>query len=111
MSARRPGCGSSIEEVRRAAIASQGLAVPRPARTPNLGHLRRAIRKMGVLQIDSVNVVERAHHLTMFSRLGPHDSGLLWRAMEERLVFEYWARMASFSPTEDFPLFRHRMTV
>ena len=98
----------SIEGVRRVAIASQGLAAPRPA-TPNLGHLRRAIRKMGVLQIDSVNVVERAHHLTMFSRLGPHDSGLLWRALDERLVFEYWARMASFSPIEDFPLFRHRM--
>ena len=99
----------SIDEVRRVAIASQGLAAPRPAGTPNLGHLRRAIRKMGVLQIDSVNVVERAHHLTMFSRLGPHDSGLLWRALEERLVFEYWARMASFSPIEDFPLFRYRM--
>ena len=99
----------SIEEVRRVAIASQGLAAPRPAGNPNLGHLRRVIQKMGVLQIDSVNVVERAHHLTMFSRLGPHDSSLLWRALDERLVFEYWARMASFSPIEDFPLFRHRM--
>ena len=99
----------SIEEVRRVAIDSQGLASPRPTGPPNLGHLRRAIRKMGVLQIDSVNVVERAHHLTMFSRLGPHDSGLLWRALDERLLFEYWARMASFSPIEDFPLFRHRM--
>ena len=64
---------------------------------------------MGVLQIDSVNVVERAHHLTLFSRLGPHDPGLLWRALEQRHVFEYWARMASFSPMEDFPLYRYRM--
>jgi uncharacterized protein YcaQ len=64
---------------------------------------------MGLLQIDSVNVVERAHHLTLFSRLGPHDPGLLWRALEERRVFEYWARMASFVPIEDFPLYRYRM--
>ncbi len=64
---------------------------------------------MGVLQIDSVNVVERAHHLTLFSRLGPHDPALLWRALEQRHLFEYWARMASFCPIEDFPLFRYRM--
>jgi uncharacterized protein len=64
---------------------------------------------MGILQIDSVNVVERGHQLTLFSRLGPYDGDLLWRALEERRVFEYWARMASFCPIEDFPLYRHRM--
>ena len=96
-------------EARRASIAAQGLAAPRPTGTPNVGHVRRAVRTMGILQIDSVNVVERAHQLTLFSRLGPYDSDLLWRALEERHLFEYWARMASFSPIEDFPLFRHRM--
>lgn len=95
-------------QARRVAIAAQGLDAPRPA-APNLGHMMRAVRRLGVLQIDSVNVVERAHHLTLFSRLGPHDPALLWRALEERRVFEYWARMASFSPMEHFPLFRHRM--
>ncbi|MEX0667870.1 MAG: winged helix-turn-helix domain-containing protein, partial [Acidimicrobiia bacterium] len=55
-------------EVRRISLAAQGLASPRPSGTPNLGHLRRAVRTIGVLQIDSVNVVERAHHLTLFSR-------------------------------------------
>ncbi len=64
---------------------------------------------MGLLQIDSVNVVERAHHLTLFSRLGPYDPNLLWRALEERRLFEYWARMASFCPIEDYPLYRFRM--
>jgi hypothetical protein len=96
-------------EARRASIAAQGLAAPRPTGTPNVGHVRRAVRTMGILQVDSVNVVERAHQLTLFSRLGPYDSDLLWRALEERHLFEYWARMASFSPIEDFPLFRHRM--
>lgn len=90
-------------------MAAQGLSSPRPSATPNLGHVRRAVRTMGLLQIDSVNVVERAHHLTLFSRLGPYDPDLLWRALEERKVFEYWARMASFCPIEDFPLYRHRM--
>jgi len=64
---------------------------------------------MGLLQIDSVNVVERAHLLTLFSRLGPYDTNLLTRALEERHLFEYWARMASFCPVEDYPLYRYRM--
>ena len=96
-------------QVRRAHIAAQGLASPRPSGIPDLGHVRRAIRRMGVLQIDSVNVVERAHQLTLFSRLGPYDPSLLWRALRERDVFEYWAHMASFVPIEDWPLWRHRM--
>lgn len=69
----------------------------------------RALRALHVLQIDSVNVMQRAHHLTLFSRLGPYDTGLLERALEQRRVFEYWARMASFVPIEDFPLYRYRM--
>ncbi|MGH8915696.1 MAG: winged helix-turn-helix domain-containing protein [Acidimicrobiia bacterium] len=71
--------------------------------------MTRALRSLHVLQIDSVNVVERAHNLTLFSRLGPYDIGLLQRAVAERRVFEYWARMASFAPIEDFPLYRYRM--
>jgi uncharacterized protein YcaQ len=96
-------------EVRRIAIAAQGLGSPRPSATVNIGHVRRVVRRTGLLQIDSVNVVERAHNLTLFSRLGGYDPGLVWRALEERHVFEYWGRMASFCPIEDFPLFRHRM--
>jgi hypothetical protein len=94
--------------VRRAHIAAQGLDRSRPKR-PDYGDVKRAIRRVGALQIDSVNVVERAHNLTLFSRLGPYDRGLVWRALRERNVFEYWAHMASFSPMEDWPLMRHRM--
>jgi uncharacterized protein len=96
-------------QARRAAITAQGLGAARPSTTPNLGHVVRAVRTMGLLQIDSVNVVERAHLLTLFSRLGPFDSRLLGRALEERRLFEYWGRMASFCPIEDFPVYRHRM--
>lgn len=95
-------------QARRAHIRAQGLDGPRPT-APNLGHVKRAIRQMGVLQIDSVNVVERAHQLTLFSRLGPYDVDLLWRALRERDIFEYWTHMASFVPIEDYPLWKWRM--
>ncbi|MFH1105360.1 MAG: crosslink repair DNA glycosylase YcaQ family protein, partial [Actinomycetota bacterium] len=85
----------SKAQVRRAHIAAQGLASPRPAGAADLRRVLNAIRRMGVLQIDSVNVVERAHQLTLFSRIGPYDPDLLWRALRERRVFEYWAHMAS----------------
>lgn len=96
------------DQVRRAHIAAQGLAAPRP-KAPGFREVKRAIRTVGALQIDSVNVVERAHQLTLFSRLGSYDPDLLWRALRERDIFEYWAHMASFSPVEDWPLLRHRM--
>ncbi|HAX82915.1 MAG TPA: cytoplasmic protein [Actinobacteria bacterium] len=72
-------------------------------------HVRKAIDTMAVLQIDSVNVVERAHQLTIFSRIGPYDPDLLWRALRQREIFEYWAHMASFVPIADWPLWKHRM--
>ena len=97
------------EQVRRAHIAAQGLDGSRPA-APNFGHVKRAIRTVGALQIDSVNVVERAHQLTLFSRLGPYEPDLLWRALRERDVFEFWAHVAAFSPIEEWPLWRHRMS-
>jgi len=98
-----------LERARRIAIAAQGLTGRVPGGRVDLRHLRRVFRDVGVVQIDSVNVVERAHHLTLFSRLGVHDRSLLWRALERREVFEYWGHVASFLPVEMFPLLRHRM--
>lgn len=99
----------SLDRARRVALAAQGLARSRPDTSPNLGHVRRAIQDLGLVQIDSVNVVQRAHHLTLFSRLGVHDADLVWRGLEEGRLFEYWARMASICPIEDYPLYRYRM--
>ena len=99
----------TLAQVRRAHIAAQGLAEPRPTTPPDIRHLRKAMKTMAVLQIDSVNVVERAHQLTLFSRIGPYDRTLLWRAMQQRELFEYWTHMASFVPIDDFPLWKHRM--
>jgi hypothetical protein len=92
------------------ALAAQGLAVPRPGGRVDLRHLRRVFARVGAVQIDPINVVERAPHLTLFARLGPHDRDLLWRAYNERHeVMEYWAHAACFLPVDAYPLFRHRM--
>ena len=95
---------------RRMAIGAQGLAAPRPRGRVDLRHLRRVFRQVGAVQLDPVNVVDRAPHLTLFSRLGPHDRGLLGRAYNERReIMEYWAHAACFLPVDAYPLFRHRM--
>jgi uncharacterized protein YcaQ len=64
---------------------------------------------LGTVQIDSVNVVARAHRITLFSRLGRYDPELIARAYRRRELFEYWGHMASLLPIADWPLFRHRM--
>lgn len=100
----------SAAEARRVALAAQGFTRSRPAAVfPR--HLHRAMERMGVLQIDSVNVFARSHYLPFFSRIGPYDPGLLDRmffAPGSRYV-EYLAHEATFIPVEDWPLWRFRM--
>ena len=68
------------------------------------------MRSVGLLQLDSVNVVTRSHYLPAFSRLGPYNRGVLDHyASRSGEVFEYWGHEASLLPMEDFPLFRWRM--
>ena len=70
----------SAAAARRIALAAQGFGTPRPDGAPNAGHVRRTIDRLGLLQIDSVNVLARAHYLPLFSRLGNYDSGQIGRA-------------------------------
>jgi uncharacterized protein YcaQ len=101
----------SAAEARRLALASQGFAEPRPSSPPDGWDLRRVLSRVGLLQIDSVNVLERAHYLPAFSRLGPYDRDALDRLSHRapRRLFEYWGHEASLLPVDLQPLLRWRM--
>jgi uncharacterized protein YcaQ len=100
----------SAAEARRVALAAQGFADGRPAR-PDGRALRRVLKRVGLLQIDSVNVLARGHYLTLFGRLGPYPLELVdhaaWYA--PRRLFEYWGHEASLLPVATQPLLRWRM--
>ena len=103
----------TLKTARRIVLAAQGFGVARPV-APNASHLRRTIDRLSLHQIDSVNVLTRAHYLPAFSRLGAYDRRLLddaaWGAKRKRKLFEYWAHEASLLPLELHPLLRWRMT-
>jgi uncharacterized protein YcaQ len=105
--ARKPALPSSntlsLGEARRIAIAAQGFG----RKVPLLG----TIKQIGLLQLDSVNVLVRSHYLPLFSRAGPYDMAALDRLSQKtpRALFEYWGHEASLIPMDYHPLFRWRM--
>jgi uncharacterized protein len=100
----------SRSQARRIALAAQGFLDPRHT-TPTMRTFTRTLARTGVLQIDSVNVLQRAHYMPLFSRMGPYDTALLERASEKppRRLVEYWAHVAAFMPVELWPHMQHRM--
>jgi uncharacterized protein YcaQ len=102
----------SASEARRIALAAQGFDRQRPAGRVDLRHLRGAIGRLGLIQLDFANVVVPAHYQVLFSRLGPYDRSLLDRlAYQSRELTEQWAHEASLVPVELWPHLAHRREV
>jgi uncharacterized protein YcaQ len=101
----------SLAQARRLALAAQGLHRHRREMTADRRHLRGVLKHTGLLQIDSVNVLQRAHYLPAFSRIGRYPTELLDRmAYKHRELFEYWGHEASLLPVAMHPLLRWRMS-
>lgn len=100
-------------QARRTAIAAQGLHRRRTGATPHRGTFGKLVDRIGVLQIDSVNVLARAHYLPAFSRLGAYRPELLddiaWpKRNKDRMLLESWAHVASLVELDLEPALRFR---
>ncbi len=98
----------SINAARALHLAAQGLLQPRRRKAVKADVLD-TIRRMGMLQIDTINVVARSPYLVLWSRLGDYRPAWLDELLAEGQLFEYWAHEACFLPIEDYGLYRHRM--
>ncbi len=98
----------SIQIARQVMLAAQGLD-RLPDRPAVKADVLETVRRMGVLQIDTIHVVERSPYLVLWSRLGDYRREWLDELLAEGALFEYWAHAACFLPIEDYPLYRRRM--
>ena len=102
----------SSRMARRIALAAQGIGRVQPAE-PGRKHVLGMVARIGALQIDSVNVLVRAHYMPGFSRLGayPRDTldALAWGNRSQRVLFEYWGHEASLLPFAAEPLFDQQL--
>jgi len=88
----------SIGEARQVALTAQGFA--KQYRGSDSVRLRSVLSDVGVLQIDSVNVLVRSQELPLFARLGAHDRAVVPKAVNPGTMFEYWVHEASLAPVE-----------
>jgi uncharacterized protein YcaQ len=101
-----PDAVLSLEEARGVMLAAQGLLDPPPA-NPGIDDVHALIERLGVLQIDTINVVRRTQYLVPWSRLGAFDDALLDELLyPRRLTIEYWSHAASIVPISDYPHYR-----
>jgi uncharacterized protein YcaQ len=99
----------SNAQARRIALAAQGFGEPRPAGRIDRRHLRKVLDRIGLIQIDSVNVLVRSQELPLFARLGPHPRTLIDDATADGELFEYWVHEACHVPTDQYHLHQWRM--
>ncbi len=98
----------TIAQARAVMLATQGL-LEAPSQPATKDSVLLAIRRMGVLQIDTIHVVARSPYLVLWSRLGSYEPRWLDQLLAETRLFEFWAHAACFIPIEDYPLYRRRM--
>lgn len=99
----------SIADARKLAVAAQGFDTPRPQTKATQRQVDAIIARLGVLQIDSVNVLVRSQELPLFARLGNHNRNAIPKATEAKKIFEYWGHEAAHLPVSLHPLFRWKM--
>lgn len=99
----------SIDEARRLALVAQGFGVRKAGVASTQRHLDKVFDSVGLIQIDSVNVLVRSQELPLFARLGKHRRDLIPSAHAGQRLFEYWGHAASHIPVESYPLFRWKM--
>ena len=99
----------SIKDARALALAAQGFDSPRTKTKSTTADVVALIKKLGVIQIDSVNVLVRSQELPLFSRLGDHDRNAIPKATSQGKIFEYWGHEAAHLPVELHPMFRFKM--
>lgn len=91
----------SAREARRLVLASQGIHREGDfARGPKALH--NVIEHLGYIQIDTISVVERAHHHTAWNRIKNYRKEWLEQALAQQQVFEYWAHAAAYLPIRDY---------
>ena len=94
-------CPQDQARLRLVALAAQGLLQAQPYGR-GLAGARQAINHIGYVQIDSISVVERAHHHVLYSRVPNFEPVMIDRMLLDRDIFEYWAHAAAFLPMADF---------
>jgi uncharacterized protein len=97
----------SLAQLRRYIVAHQGYSTR--FRRAGAREVEAAIRRLRAVQLDSISTVERAHRLTLTSRIGAYPEAVVSRLLAAGRIFEYWAHEACLVPIEDYPLFKRRM--
>jgi hypothetical protein len=98
----------TASQARKLLLGGQGL-LEDPSRRATAAVVQKLVERMGFVQVDSINVVERAHHLTLGSRLDGYRPSMLAGLIErKRTLFEHWTHDASVIPVAWFPHWRHR---
>lgn len=90
-----------LARLRRLALAAQGLLLPQPY-GHGLAGARKAINQIGYVQIDTISVVERAHHHVFHSRVPKFKPAMTNQLLLDGDIFEYWTHAAAFLPIIDF---------